>query len=268
MPTLEATKAKQAWMEAPTTKARADDIDRADMVQRQELRVGDVFVSSHNGLFRVHHILTAAGTTTLRGSSDNQHEIYPANSYVPRLFWLCADHDVERAHGNAIVVERVREGMMVGGGYGYGRTQSSHIGYRPPLNRADWAHCMKTLGEMAAVSDPLAQIAAGIVGKVNLYTTRPEAAAQVFAAANAVIADGYTDVIRLASPEPGRYKDAQRPYSLAERILVDMWLQLVTAKFSESVPGIGWCLDILAGTKRLGDQRERIKAKIDERNRW
>lgn len=109
-------------------------------------------------------------------------------------------------------------------------------------SRRPWAHCIQTLGRMAAVSDPLAQVVRGILGKVPLYQTGSEAVAKVYEAAAQTMSAGYEDVIRGAGPEPGRRRDRRRDWTLAERVAVMVWLELATHELDRTPFGIGWAL--------------------------
>jgi hypothetical protein len=151
-----------------------------------------------------------------------------------------------RSAADEKAITRVRDDLM-SGAY-FSRHASSHrsaIGYRPVLNHRDWAHAMKTIAEMAAESDSLAQVAHTIMGRVNLYGTRPEACAQIFEAAAEALRNGFDDVVGRSGPEAGRYSDHQRTFTLRERVLVAYWLEAATAPMQDCVPGVGWCVDAI-----------------------
>lgn len=136
-----------------------------------------------------------------------------------------------------------------------GVSARSRTGYQPPITRSDYSHAMRVLAEMARESDPLARIASRIIGKVNLYGDASQAEAAIRDAAGAAVAEGYTDVIRLASPEPGRRSDAKRAYTLRERIVLACWITAACRPFITSVYGIGWCLEDLARQHRVDAKR-------------
>jgi hypothetical protein len=131
----------------------------------------------------------------------------------------------------------------------------SVIGYAPPTSRDVWSHAISTVGRMAAESDALAQVAAAIVGRVNLYQTNHECHAQVWEGAAIAIRKGYDDVIGRSGPEPGRHKDHQRPFNIHEIVQVAYWLNEATARGGSSAPAIGWCLDAIARAHRVRTPR-------------
>lgn len=151
-----------------------------------------------------------------------------------------------------VVLDRMAADLCSGTYFQRHATASrSARGYRPPLTRSAWSHAMTTIARMASQSDAFAQIAAGILGRVNLYGTRPEAAAQVYEAAAAVLADGFDDVIGRSGPEPGRFSDHQRDFTLAERISLAYWLAEATAPMVDCVPSVGWVVTGLAARHRV-----------------
>lgn len=148
-----------------------------------------------------------------------------------------------RSADDAKVIARVRDDLMSGAYFSrHAASHRSAIGYRPPLNRNDWAHAMKTLAEMATECDSLAQVAHTIMGRVNLYGTRPEACAQIFERAAEALREGFDDVIGRAAPGAGRFSDHQRDFNLRERVLLAYWLEAATAPMQDCVPGVGWCV--------------------------
>jgi hypothetical protein len=119
---------------------------------------------------------------------------------------------------------------------------------------------------MAEQSDPLAQIASAIVGRINPYGVNSEEAAKVYEAAASAIREGYTDVIGRAAPDAGgRRSSYERDYTLAERVTVLLWLDAVTAPFCRGGgAGIGWALEAIATEERLDATLTTTKA-ITER---
>jgi hypothetical protein len=159
----------------------------------------------------------------------------------------------EYSEQDAARIEETRERLLSGRTFSMSAAgYRSAYGYRPPCGRDQYAHVVQTLGRMAAQSDSFAQIAAAILnGGLNPYGNRDELAAKVYEGAAKALASGYDDVIKRASPEPGRYSDAQRGYSLGECILLDYWLAEATAKCASHLPGVGWCVDALARAERV-----------------
>jgi hypothetical protein len=134
-----------------------------------------------------------------------------------------------------------------------GRTLSLHAashrsrrGYMPPLGRTQWAHAMGTLAKMAAQSDRLAQVAAAIIGRVNLYGDRAQACASMYAAAAEAMSKPYDDVIGRAGPEAGRHSSHQHEWTLYDRVAVHYWLELATRGMTDSAAGVGWALQAIA----------------------
>ena len=101
----------------------------------------------------------------------------------------------------------------------------SRYGYEPPCNRGQYAHAIKTLGDMAARSDRLTQIASAIVGKINPYGTPSQLCASIYGAAFQATNTKYDDVINRASPEPGRWSDNQHDWTIHDRVALAYWLE-------------------------------------------
>jgi hypothetical protein len=138
----------------------------------------------------------------------------------------------------------------------------SHLGYEPPMTSRDWAHVIVTLGQMAGSGDALARLTRSILanGTPNLYGTRSQAMARVKSAAAAALREGFDDVIGRTGPEPKRYSEAQSDYSLRTRLELLCWLTVACAPLGYSVPGIGWCAQLLC--EREGVNSGRILAAI------
>ncbi len=118
----------------------------------------------------------------------------------------------------------------------------SRRGYEPPISRRDFRHVMATLAKMAGESDELAQLATAIMHKVNLYGTPSQVQARLYDAALEALNKGYTDVINLSSPEPGRYSDNKRDFSIHTRVTLMAFLSIAKQPLERSAPGLGWCL--------------------------
>lgn len=125
------------------------------------------------------------------------------------------------------------------------RSEGSVRGYQPPANRQYYSHIIATLGQMACESDLLAQVASRLVGKLNLYSTNHELKARLFSEAATIVRGQYDDVIGRTGPEPIRYSDAHREFTLRERIIIAAWLEKA-APSTSSVPGLGWAITYLA----------------------
>lgn len=147
-------------------------------------------------------------------------------------------------------IDRYRADLMNGAVFARAdRGHGSEIGYRPPCNRQQWSEAMKAMAEMARVSDPLAQVAAAVIGRVNLYGTAGQACSAMYRYAGEALARGYTDVIRRAGPEPGRPSDSKREFTLAERVAVAYWLLDACSPYAGALGTLvrpGWCLVAIA----------------------
>jgi hypothetical protein len=125
----------------------------------------------------------------------------------------------------------------------------SRFGYMPPITRRDWAHAQEWIAALARHSDATAQIAHEATG-INLYGDASQASAAIFEGAARAFSNGYTDVILRASPEPGRYSDQHRRFTLAEAIRAMAHLQQADRAFSPSA-GYGWALQALADRENV-----------------
>lgn len=162
-------------------------------------------------------------------------------------------------HGSALVVDGLRDALMSGRSFANAAMSArSCLGYMPPISRDQWSHAMNVVAQMANESDPLAQVASRIMGKLNLYATRAQAEAALYEAAGDALRAGYTDTIRLASPEPGRRRDAQRDYTLRERAAIDCWLEMACRPFSSGVSGRGWAMEVLLDALRVRPPHESV----------
>lgn len=128
----------------------------------------------------------------------------------------------------------------------HAQSHRSRYGYMPPIGRQAWATCMGRLAQMASESNELAQVANAIIGRVNLYGDAAQAATSVYEHAYEAMNKPYDDVMRRASPEPGRYSDNQHEWTLLQRIAVMYWLEYACRPFARSAAGVGWALASLA----------------------
>lgn len=145
------------------------------------------------------------------------------------------------------VIADYREKLMSGKTLAnHAASHRSRRGYKPPISRRDWAHAMGTLAKMAEQSDRLAQVAAAIIGKVNLYGDRAQACAAMYEQAGAAMSKRYDDVIGRAGPEAGRHSEHQHEWTLYDRVAVHYWLELATRGMTDSASGVGWALQAVA----------------------
>lgn len=146
------------------------------------------------------------------------------------------------------IIERVLEGLL-DGRYFYliSNSARSALGYRPPTTRREYAHVILTLSRFAAESDALAQLVSGVIGTLPLYQTPPELRAKLAEGVAHKLADGWDDVHGRTGPEPIRHSDAQKQFSLSQRVfLAYMMAEADAGNRPDSVPGVGWCLDAIA----------------------
>lgn len=138
----------------------------------------------------------------------------------------------------------------------HANSHRSRRGYMPPMSRRDWAHAMRTLADMAASSDRLAQVASAIMGSVNLYGDDAQACAKMYEKAAEAMRTKFDDVIGRAGPEAGRYSSHQHEWTLADRVAVHYWLELACRPMASSAPGVGWCLALVADEVNFRPTRE------------
>lgn len=148
----------------------------------------------------------------------------------------------------AATLTRYREELERGTTFHYAaQSHGSRRGYEPPCTRRGWSHAIVTLGRMAAVSDPLAQLARAAIHGLNLYGTDSQACSKIYQQAATAVAAGYDDVIRRASPEPGRPSTWVRPYTLRELVIAVHWLEYATRQMNTgSANGVGWAARAVA----------------------
>jgi hypothetical protein len=144
------------------------------------------------------------------------------------------------------IIAEVEEKLLSGYAFTVGaQSERSVRGYRPPCHRNYWSNAIKVIGEMARESNVFAQIASKLIVGLPLYQCDNELRAKVLENAASAIKDGYDDVIRRSSPEPGRFSDSQRAFTLYECILLDYWLDKAVP-CTGSVGGVGWVVEELA----------------------
>lgn len=123
-----------------------------------------------------------------------------------------------------------------------GASLRSIRGYKPPPAKREIAALYSAAGKLAAMGDSYVPFAMALAHAGGQYQSSGELLACAYEAVAQVLRTGYTDVIKLASPEPGRRKDAERRYTLREALTVSEVLTDVQLSFSaiNGVPGIGW----------------------------
>lgn len=122
------------------------------------------------------------------------------------------------------------------------RSLGSVYGYQPVATVRGYAHAMRTIALLAERGEQFAQVAGAIFGRVNQYANGYEAAAQVYRAAAEALGRGFTDTRNLASPEPGRRRDNQRDYTVAERLAIMVYLDEAVRYLVTDTVGGGWAM--------------------------
>lgn len=148
----------------------------------------------------------------------------------------------DRTAGEVLAIESLREDLVSGRMFDrFAASSFSVYGYQPPIASRDWSHAVSTIGRMAGESDALAQVALSILATIpNLYGTPSSVAGGIYSRAADAMRSGFDDVLARSGPEPVRYSDAQRPFSLRQAALVALWLLEATGPFEP--PNIGWAL--------------------------
>lgn len=115
-------------------------------------------------------------------------------------------------------------------------------GYRGPTTAKAYGHVIKTLGELAGISDVYAQYAAQLLHGLPLYQTDTELAMHLMDNATTALSKGYDNVIECSGPEGGRRRTM--PYSGWQAVTIALYL--LEAKRHLHLGGgesrIGWCL--------------------------
>ena len=155
--------------------------------------------------------------------------------------------DVDRAERDARQVHEYIDSLRSGRTLALAaQSHRSRYGYKPPVGHRQWAHTIQVLGQMAQQSDPLAQIASHIVGRLNLYGDDAQLCASVYDGAFHAVNSGYDDIVGRTGPEAGRWSQYHRAFTLSEIVSLHYWLILATKGATSSVSRPGWCLSVVA----------------------
>lgn len=127
----------------------------------------------------------------------------------------------------------------------------SRRSYMPPLTNREYGKVIEALGRMAQSGPRMASVAHKTLAKVNPYGDRAQACVSVFSGFAEALRGEFFDVARAASPEPGRYSDNHKAYTLADKIVAYAWANVVLAGLTDSVPGHGWALTDLAAREGI-----------------
>lgn len=150
-------------------------------------------------------------------------------------------------------IDQYRAGMLANPFGNKARSLRSIMGYKPPPGHRHVAALYKAAATLAGMGDSFVPFAMAIARAGGQYQSRGELLACAYEGLARVAREGYTDVIRLASPEPGRRKDAQRAYTLRELLTVSGVMALAECDFEaiNGVPGIGWCESALRHAEHM-----------------
>jgi hypothetical protein len=145
-------------------------------------------------------------------------------------------------------IERSRENYLSGKAFrNASQGHGSVLGYKPPPSHRDVAALYSAAGRLAARGDVYVPFAMALARAGGQYQSTTELLKHAYSELAMVVTAGYTDVIRLASPEPGRRKDAMRPYSLREILTVSAEMrEAMSGMHLGHLTGAGWCEQALA----------------------
>lgn len=136
------------------------------------------------------------------------------------------------------------------------RSQRSVMGYQPAISSRSWAAAMNALTRFAGSSDWAASVVFRTIGRVNLYSTPAEVAAQINDGLSAAARDGWHDVIGATGPEASRPSAHQHPTTLRQALLLALLSVEVEHAIGgavSGVPGVGWAVQALLDDDEHGD---------------
>jgi len=154
---------------------------------------------------------------------------------------------------NQEILDKLAEQLMSGSYFARRwaiASTNEHCSYRPMIRPAQYGQLIEGIGRMATRSAEFATIAARMLASgFNLFGTASQIEQQVYKSAHGALAHQFDDVARRTGPEPCRISDAQRDWTLADRIRLAVWCEELLAPFATDLgtfPGIGWALRELA----------------------
>lgn len=124
----------------------------------------------------------------------------------------------------------------------HARSAGSINGYQPPARSDSYPRALAVLAKGAKISDRQADLVSAVVRELPAFgPTAGEAVERMFRAADARLARPYTDVIKKASPEPGRHSDHTHEWTLADRLTLLVTLTFAADCYIPGSGGVGWC---------------------------
>lgn len=125
------------------------------------------------------------------------------------------------------------------------RSRSAFMG---PLTAGEYGKIMAKMGDMAGRSAKLAFLASLVMPKINLYGTRAQVCAAIFAAMRETMTEDFVDVYRATAPDASRLSAHTHPWTLTDKVIARAWANVLTAGLTDSAPGHGWALTDLAAS--------------------
>lgn len=121
----------------------------------------------------------------------------------------------------------------------------SIIGYQPPASSREYTQALAVLAEGARLGERQAQLVSCVLRKLPaLGLDSGQCVARMYDSAAEELASGFYDLMKAASPEPGRRSDNEKQYTLKDRITLAATLHCAARCYLPS-GGIGWCLEAL-----------------------
>lgn len=154
-----------------------------------------------------------------------------------------------RSESEQATIEKFETEMMDGTVFrNHERSAASIIGYQPPARSDSYPRALAVLAKGAKLSDRQAELVGAAVHALSPFgPTAGEAVERMFRAVARRLADPYVDVIRKASPEPGRPSNYTHEWTLADRLTILVTLRFAADCYIPGSGGVGWCAaDLLA----------------------
>lgn len=150
--------------------------------------------------------------------------------------------DAER---DAYVVDRVRTDLLSGRSFTLAAEGvESIIGYQPPLGYRRQRNAIRLIAE-GMTDDRQTELLAPALRCFDAGLTPPQAVGKAYRFVAASLDQGFEDVVRKASPEPGRKCDWHHDYTLADVLRASQTLRKAYDACIPGEGGTGWCEAIL-----------------------